>query len=885
MRLRVRPYIVTVRRREDLDSLYQDMESPGGNRFIPNRVVELIHRWPISRNTSYLLTDEEAQTLKNDPRVLDVDLTDEEKGVIKVNSWTQTSTFNPNPGKKQNTDKNWGLYFSTIGTAVTEFETKNSTGFYDTKTATISRKLSGKNVDLIVDDAELKTNHAEFAVNVSGTGGYRFVSYNWGQLDPIVTGGPVSNHTYPAPLGDHATMCAAIAAGNTQGWAKDVNIYQKGADSYKYALAFHLNKPINVNTGYKNPTIITSSTNSFLKKTITQLNTGGPNGTPSVITFRGKNYVGPWNWDTIRNSFSNGTVNLIDLGFYGVFYDGTDNYVWVSDNNTAENADIEDCINAGIVVVKSAANNYRKLDAPGGIDYNNRVVINGETFYINRSEYNSDGPILVGNLQQTRYPYPSSAKGSAIDVYAPGTDIITATAATNASDVFWLPDPRGMNSDQITSVTGTSFSCPQVAGVLASLAEINLELNNGVARSYIRNNAKKLALSRTVGTALFFQNESLFDGSTNTLFFPDPVFTFGADAVKVSNGQVINYGVRVTNVPDGAVLFFTESGTATGSDFIDNGNNLKAVVRGGIASLSRIVSPTLTGSKTSTLQLRTGGYTGTIQATYTVELVSSTVNATYAITVSKTSATNNDTIKYTINTTSIPNGAILNLTEIGTSVAGDFIDNKTTLNFTINNNIGEVYRTVAKTFFGTKVSTIQLRTYNGVVKATAPSVTLVGKLVINSPATNTSIPAVKSESDKITNNPLVINRKVRRFIDLDLGFSRNDFTSDINKKFDVEAVKNSVKNLVLTRNFERPFHPEIGCQAHSLLFENFTPIVKIAMEKTIVDLIEKFEPRAKIIDVNVDDRPDENGIIISVTFLVGNIDTPITINTLLNRVR
>ena len=57
------------------------------------------------------------------------------------------------------------------------------------------------------------------------------------------------------------------------------------------------------------------------------------------------------------------------------------------------------------------------------------------------------------------------------------------------------------------------------------------------------------------------------------------------------------------------------------------------------------------------------------------------------------------------------------------------------------------------------------------------------------------------------------------------------------------------------------------------------------MEKTIVDLIEKFEPRAKIIDVNVDDRPDENGIIISVTFLVGNIDTPITINTLLNRVR
>ena len=76
----MREYIVTCKTKEDLESLYEDMETPGGSLYIPDREVELVHRRPISRNTHYMLTDEEAEEIRNDERVLAVGLTLEERG-------------------------------------------------------------------------------------------------------------------------------------------------------------------------------------------------------------------------------------------------------------------------------------------------------------------------------------------------------------------------------------------------------------------------------------------------------------------------------------------------------------------------------------------------------------------------------------------------------------------------------------------------------------------------------------------------------------------------------------------------------------------------------------------------------------------------------------
>jgi phage baseplate assembly protein W len=128
-------------------------------------------------------------------------------------------------------------------------------------------------------------------------------------------------------------------------------------------------------------------------------------------------------------------------------------------------------------------------------------------------------------------------------------------------------------------------------------------------------------------------------------------------------------------------------------------------------------------------------------------------------------------------------------------------------------------------------------------------------------------------------------KKVKKFVDLDLSFKVNPFTKDIYLKTDEEAVKTALKNLIQTRNFERPFHPEIGTQVHSLLFENFSPAVKIAMERTIQQAIESYEPRVRLIDLSIIETDDINTLDVNIVFSLKNSDTPITVTTLLSRVR
>ena len=130
-----------------------------------------------------------------------------------------------------------------------------------------------------------------------------------------------------------------------------------------------------------------------------------------------------------------------------------------------------------------------------------------------------------------------------------------------------------------------------------------------------------------------------------------------------------------------------------------------------------------------------------------------------------------------------------------------------------------------------------------------------------------------------------INRKSRTFTDISLMFNTNPFTRDIYTKVDEEAIKNSIRNLVLTKNYERPFHPEIGCQIYSLLFENFTPVTVQVMKKTIFDVINKFEPRATVLEVNIRDKSDDNQIDLDIIFRINNSERPITLTTFITRVR
>ena len=129
-----------------------------------------------------------------------------------------------------------------------------------------------------------------------------------------------------------------------------------------------------------------------------------------------------------------------------------------------------------------------------------------------------------------------------------------------------------------------------------------------------------------------------------------------------------------------------------------------------------------------------------------------------------------------------------------------------------------------------------------------------------------------------------MSRATRTYSDIDFAFTQSA-NGDLAVKYDDNAIKQSVKNLILTVNYERPFHSELGCQVHNQLFENFTPITEFIVRQTIYDVLLKFEPRIKVIDILVDADTDRNGLEITVTFRFINDPRPITVTTFLNRVR
>ena len=129
------------------------------------------------------------------------------------------------------------------------------------------------------------------------------------------------------------------------------------------------------------------------------------------------------------------------------------------------------------------------------------------------------------------------------------------------------------------------------------------------------------------------------------------------------------------------------------------------------------------------------------------------------------------------------------------------------------------------------------------------------------------------------------NKSIRTFKDLNLDFTRNTVTNDVVKIEDVEAIKRSVRNLVNTNFYERPFHPELGCGARQLLFEPFTPVTSIFLRRKIEEVITNYEPRARLDQVIVTESPDRNAIEVRVVFYCMNIANPVTVLTTLQRIR
>lgn len=543
----VKEYVVTLKKGQDCHCFYDDMETPGGTDCVPDRAVECANRRPISRNTHYWLTDAEAEALQNDPRVAAVTMADiGRSGVEPI--WEQTGNFSKSAADATN-DLNWAVLRCIDGTQIPGWGTDGTPD----QTGSVQYNAAGLNVDVVIIDGFIDPTHPNFAVNPDGTGGSRVNQFDWFSLNSYL-GLPAQSPYVYTPIVDpsnalrtqdnnHGCHVAGTACGSVYGWARSSNIYNINPYStdpnnmdfflmWDYIRAFHATKPINPAINQRNPTICNGSYGQFLTWP-----SQGIFGPVTLARFNGVTSINPAGLNT---------ETLLDRSVYAV-----DNVARTNYYNPAIEADVQDALDDGIIVVAAAGNIQTVILEPSDPNYDgltgNRInaAYFGTTYYWDISKGTTPGSvpgvICVGAIGTASQEYKASYSnnGPGITVYAPGSDIMSSV---NSPDSFGgIPDPIN-NNYYITKISGTSMASPQVCGILACLMQSNLNLTPAQALEWINYYATKNQITDTGGEQ---RDPTSLRGSPNQYLFakklrPDTGNTFPVSNffVRPSSGAV-----------------------------------------------------------------------------------------------------------------------------------------------------------------------------------------------------------------------------------------------------------------------------------------------------------------------------------------------------------
>ncbi len=138
-------------------------------------------------------------------------------------------------------------------------------------------------------------------------------------------------------------------------------------------------------------------------------------------------------------------------------------------------------------------------------------------------------------------------------------------------------------------------------------------------------------------------------------------------------------------------------------------------------------------------------------------------------------------------------------------------------------------------------------------------------------------------TEYVNNGKTVASENI--YSDLNLSFKPHPITGDITRKTDVDAVKQSIKNLISTNHYERPFHPELGSDIRNLLFENVNPMTAMIIKKKVLECLSIYEPRARVENVIIEPNMDTNTYGVEIYFYVKGIPTQQKISSFLERLR
>lgn len=515
-----REYIVIVNKGENLQEIEEEIKALTGDDFIPNRAVEVAdERIASNRMTHFYLTDEEAEILRNDPRILDVEIPAKHNDRLEIvlNAYQDSNFYRGYTS--DNSAVNWGLRRHIEETNIYGISRSSPSGFYE-------YAVDGTGVDVVIMDSGVVVDHPEF---LDENGVSRVQQIDWYQEAGI--SGTLGPMFYTDEYG-HGTHVAGISTGKTYGWAKGAHIYsmkifdtdriedENGrADAGK---ALDLIKLWHQNKTNGRPTVVNMSWGY----------TGFGIGRPDK-DFEDKlsGVYRDQEWSFVEDLGSDIDRLESEKGYLfrsnGAFY--------VIPRRVAEiDVLIDEMIDAGIHIGISAGNMGFKIDKPDGVDYNNNISYTpyGKYYYHRGASPNSDRALLVGAIDSsTIYDTDKitsfSERGAGVDIYAAGDDIMSGWIKDSWRAIDY-PDDGNYG---IASVSGTSMAAPQVVGVIAQHLQVHPNITPEQMKVRLINDSKPVIHDE--GDDESHTNENSLVGSENRMLYS----RYGKQPYKV-NGSL-----------------------------------------------------------------------------------------------------------------------------------------------------------------------------------------------------------------------------------------------------------------------------------------------------------------------------------------------------------
>lgn len=471
-------YIVVVHRGVDLEEFDSEMSAAQGHGPIPNRSIDVANPRPGSkRMTHWMITDQEAEQIRLDPRVLSVEIPPDQRTDIEIGkSATQTGSFVRN-NVISDTHVNWGLRRVPSLT--------NIYGSNESISGAYTYPADGTGVDVVIQDSGIQADHPEFQT-ASGTS--RVQKIDWYNESGLIG---TQDTDFYTDYDGHGTHCAGIAAGKTYGWAKGAAVYAQKLGGLE---------------GESDPGNGIPIASAF--DAIRLWHSSKTNGRPTVVNMS-------WGYTSTNSNLVGGNYKGTPWT-YGQGAYTNDSTVWqltgvvpklgglyrVPVRVASVDAEIEDMIDAGIHVTIAAGNSYYKVDTTTGPDYDNTANFgSGDRFYHRGSSPYSLNAFMVGNIDSETVngvdkAVWSSTKGPGINIWAPGQNITSCTSTTNDYASFESNYPADPTF-KICKIGGTSMAAPQVAGVAAIILGIYPTLTPEELKDRMLNDAGKFVVYST----------------------------------------------------------------------------------------------------------------------------------------------------------------------------------------------------------------------------------------------------------------------------------------------------------------------------------------------------------------------------------------------------